>query len=191
MKFISVCLQWPVWARGEIVWSALSSREVCQTACLFSSVKLSPVGPITDERLTSYLYLAENRVCVRGGCPFRACWMVRVLAASRRLKEREEPVITLLLLWNSWTVLHQFIQHRMGCKQSKESKIFRFVRTEPFTPRVHTDSHLTVECHGLTGVANCSRDDRWAHILWRPDTEVHGKRFNSKASALTWKPWGS
>lgn len=81
MKFISV------WARGEIVWSALSSREVCQTACLFSSVRLGPVGPITDERLTSYLYLAENRVCVRGGCPFRACWMVS--AGSQQETERE------------------------------------------------------------------------------------------------------
>lgn len=46
------------------VWSALACREVCQTVGLFSSVSLCPLGPITGERLTSYLYLAENGVCV-------------------------------------------------------------------------------------------------------------------------------
>lgn len=46
------------------VWCALAWRGVCQTVGLFSSVSLCPLGPLTGERFTSYLYLAENGVCV-------------------------------------------------------------------------------------------------------------------------------
>lgn len=78
-----------VWLR---VWSALSQRAVCQTVDLFSSVSLTPLGPITGEHFVSYLCLAKNGVCVcvcvrSSGALFRTRWMDTVLAARRQLKE--------------------------------------------------------------------------------------------------------